>query len=39
MAQTGLSTDMAFRDGWSQELATTDGSPANGNTATLVIGV
>lgn len=39
MTQTSLSTDMVFRDGWSQELATANGSPSNGYTATLVIGV
>jgi protocatechuate 3,4-dioxygenase beta subunit len=39
MAQTSLSTDMVFRDGWSQELATANGSTSNGYTATLVIGV
>ena len=38
MAQTSLSTDMVFRDGWSQELATASGTTA-GYTATLVIGV
>jgi len=39
MAQTSLSTDMVFRDGWSQELATASGATANGYTVTLVIGV
>jgi protocatechuate 3,4-dioxygenase beta subunit len=39
MAQTSLSTDMVFRDGWSQELATATGGMSNGYTATLVIGV
>jgi protocatechuate 3,4-dioxygenase beta subunit len=39
MAQTSLSTDMVFRDGWSQELATAGGSTSNGYTASLVIGV
>ena len=39
MAQTSLSSDMVFRDGWSQELATATGSTSNGYTATLVIGV
>jgi protocatechuate 3,4-dioxygenase beta subunit len=39
MAQTSLTTDMVFRDGWSQELATANGSPSNGYTARLVIGV
>ena len=39
MAQTSLASDMVFRDGWSQELATANGSTSNGYTATLVIGV
>ena len=39
MAQTSLSSDMVFRDGWSQELATANGTTSNGYTATLVIGV
>jgi hypothetical protein len=39
MTQTSLSSDMVFRDGWSQELATANGTTANGYTATLVIGV
>jgi len=39
MAQTSLSTDMVFRDGWSQELATANGTTSNGYTATLIIGV
>jgi hypothetical protein len=39
MAQTSLSTDMVFRDGWSQELANAAGNTSNGYTATLVIGV
>jgi len=39
MAQTSLSSDMVFRDGWSQELAAANGSTSNGYTATLVIGV
>ena len=39
MAQTSLSTDMVFRDGWSQELATASGTTVNGYAATLVIGV
>jgi len=39
MTQTSLSTDMVFRDGWSQELAAAAGSAANGYTATLVVGV
>ena len=39
MAQTSLSTDMVFRDGWSQELAAANGTTANGYTVTLVIGV
>ena len=39
MTQTSLSTDMVFRDGWSQELATASGATANGYTVTLAIGV
>ena len=39
MAQTSLATDMVFRDGWSQELATASGTTGNGYTVTLVIGV
>jgi protocatechuate 3,4-dioxygenase beta subunit len=39
LAQTSLSTDMVFRDGWSQELATAAGTTTNGYTATLIIGV
>jgi protocatechuate 3,4-dioxygenase beta subunit len=39
MTQTSLSTDMVFRDGWSQELAVAYGTTANGYTVTLVIGV
>ena len=39
LAQTSLSSDMVFRDGWSQELATATGNPSNGYTASLVIGV
>jgi protocatechuate 3,4-dioxygenase beta subunit len=39
MTQTSLSTDNVFRDGWSQELATANGSTSSGYTATLVIGV
>jgi len=39
MAQTSLSTDMVFRDGWSQELATANGTTSTGYTATLIIGV
>ncbi len=39
MAQTSLSSDMVFRDGWSQELAAANGSTSNGYTATLVIAV
>jgi hypothetical protein len=39
MTQTSLSTDMVFRDGWSQELADASGTTANGYTVTLVVGV
>jgi protocatechuate 3,4-dioxygenase beta subunit len=39
MTQTTLSSDMVFRDGWSQELATTTGNTSSGYTASLVIGV
>lgn len=37
--RTTLATDMVFRDGWSQELATVTGTAGSGMTASLVIGV
>jgi protocatechuate 3,4-dioxygenase beta subunit len=39
MTQTTLSSDMVFRDGWSQEMATTTGDASSGYTASLVVGV
>ena len=39
MQQTTLSSDNVFRDGWTTQLASATGSPANGYVATLVVGV
>jgi protocatechuate 3,4-dioxygenase beta subunit len=39
LSQTSLATDMVFRDGWDQELATISGSIDNGLTAFLAVPV
>jgi protocatechuate 3,4-dioxygenase beta subunit len=39
LSQTSLATDMVFRDGWDQELATMSGSIDNGLTAFLAVPV
>ena len=39
LAQSSLSSDMVFRDGWDLELATVTGSNTAGYTAKLVVGV
>ena len=39
LSQVSLATDNVFSDGWSSELATTNGSLADGYTATLNVPV
>jgi protocatechuate 3,4-dioxygenase beta subunit len=39
LSQVSLSTDMVFSDGWSSELASVDGSVADGYTSTLNVPV